>query len=201
VQVCPTGIDIRNGLQYQCIGCAACIDVCDEVMEKVGYPKGLVRYTTERALEGGQTKILRPRILVYSAGLLLITVALIVAVVLRTPIELDILRDRNALYNETSQGWIENVYTLKLINMVDKAQRFRVTVAGPASLKLVSAEGNELLVESGGVRAVPVTLLADPADLTERSTKIEFTMESIDDPSVRITRVGRFLGPAQAPGR
>ena len=201
VQVCPTGIDIRDGLQYQCIGCAACVDVCDEVMEKVGYPKGLVRYTTERALEGGKTHILRPRIVLYSAGLLLITVALVVAIALRTPIELDILRDRNALYNETSEGWIENVYTLKLINMVDQPQRFRVTVAGPKSLKLVSSEGNELLVESGGVRAVPVSLQANPADLAERSTKIEFTMESLDDPTIRLTRVGRFLGPVPLAGR
>jgi polyferredoxin len=121
--------------------------------------------------------------------------------VLRTPIELDILRDRNALFNETSEGWIENAYTLKLINMVDQPQRFRVTVAGPPSLKLVSAEGNELLVDSGGVRPVPVTLQADPADLTERSTRIEFTMESLDDPAIRVTRVGRFLGPAPTPGR
>jgi len=201
VQVCPTGIDIRDGLQYQCIGCAACVDVCDEVMEKVGYPKGLVRYTTERALEGGKTHILRPRIVLYSAGLLLIAAALVVAIVLRTPIELDILRDRNALYNETSEGWIENVYTLKLINMVDQPQRFRVTVAGPPSLKLVSSEGNELLVESGGVRAVPISLQANPADLAERSTKIEFTMESLDDPTIRLTRVGRFLGPAPLAGR
>ena len=201
VQVCPTGIDIRDGLQYQCIGCAACIDVCDEVMEKVGYPKGLVRYTTERALEGGKTHILRPRILLYSAGLVLITLALVVAIALRTPIELDILRDRNALYNETSSGWIENVYTLKLINMVDQPQRFRITVAGPPSLTLVTSEGNELLVESGGVRAVPVSLQADPAHLTERSTKIEFTMESLDDPGIRVTRVGRFLGPAPVSGR
>jgi len=201
VQVCPTGIDIRNGLQYQCIGCAACIDACDEVMDKVGYPKGLVRYTTERALEGGRTKVLRPRIILYSLGLLAITAALIVAVMLRTPIELDILRDRNALFNETGQGWIENVYTLKLINMIDKPQRFRVTVSGPPSLKLVSTEGNELVVESGGVRAVPVSLQADPAYLTERSTRIEFTMESLDDPAVRLTRVGRFLGPVPLPGR
>jgi cytochrome c oxidase accessory protein FixG len=201
VQVCPTGIDIRNGLQYQCIGCAACVDVCDEVMEKVGYPKGLVRYTTERALEGGTTRILRPRILLYSAGLLLISIALVVAVALRTPIELDILRDRNALYNETNDGWIENVYTLKLINMVDQPQRFRITVAGPPSLRLASAEGDELLVESGGVRAVPVSLQANPGDLSERSTRIEFTMESLDDPTIRITRVGRFLGPVPRPGR
>jgi len=201
VQVCPTGIDIRNGLQYQCIGCAACIDACDEVMDKVGYPRGLVRYTTERALEGGRTKLLRPRIILYSLGLLGIATALVVAILLRTPIELDILRDRNALFNETGQGWIENVYTLKLINMVDKPQRFRVTVSGPPSLKLVSTEGDEFLVESGAVRAVPVSLQADPSELTERSTKIEFTMESLDDPAVRLTRVGRFLGPAPLPGR
>jgi cytochrome c oxidase accessory protein FixG len=200
VQVCPTGIDIRNGLQYQCIGCAACVDVCDEVMDKMGYPKGLVRYTTERSLGGEHTHILRPRIVVYSIGLIGLMVALAVAIALRTPIEIDILRDRNALYNETSDGLIENVYQLKLINMVDKPQRFRISATGLPSLKLVSSEGDVIEVASGGVRPVAVSLRASAEDLKASSSKIEFTMESLDDPSIKLTRVGRFLGPAPLPG-
>jgi cytochrome c oxidase accessory protein FixG len=198
VQACPTGIDIRNGLQYQCIGCAACIDVCNEVMEKVGSPKGLVRYTTERALEGGKTHVLRPRIMVYAGGLLFLFLALGIALANRTPIELDILRDRNALFNETNEGWIENVYTLKLINMIDAPRTFRVSASGVPGLKLVSKEGTELKVDGGGVRAVAVSLQADPAELKATSTKIELTMEAIEEPGVRLTRVGRFLGPPPA---
>ena len=97
VQVCPVGIDIRNGLQYQCIGCAACVDVCDEVMEKMGYPKGLVRYTTQNALEGKLTHIVRPRMFVYAALISVITIALFYSMFTRMPLELDIIRDRNAL--------------------------------------------------------------------------------------------------------
>jgi cytochrome c oxidase accessory protein FixG len=200
VQVCPTGIDIRHGLQYQCIGCAACVDVCDEVMDKMDYPRGLVRYTTERSLGGERTHILRPRIIVYSLGLLGLMVALGAAIAVRTPIELDILRDRNALYNETSEGLIENVYQLKLINMVDKPQRFRISVTGLPSLKLFSTEGDVLEVASGGVRPVAVSLRASAEDLKASSTKVEFTMESLDDPTIKLTRVGRFLGPAPLPG-
>jgi cytochrome c oxidase accessory protein FixG len=198
VQACPTGIDIRNGLQYQCIGCAACVDVCDEVMEKVGYPKGLVRYTTERALAGEKTHVLRPRIFVYAGGLLLLFVLLGVALAHRTPIELDILRDRNALYNETNEGWVENVYTLKLINMIDAPRTFRLSASGVPGLRLVSKDGSELKVDGGGVRAVAVSLQADPGELKAASTKVEFTMEAMEDPGIRLTRVGRFLGPPPA---
>src|SRR5690606_28161943 len=113
VQVCPTGIDIRDGLQYQCIGCAACIEACDDVMDKMNYPKGLIRYTTQTALAGVATRILRPRVLVYGAILVAALVAVLFGLVNRDPVGLDVIRDRNALYRETSDGWIENVYTLK----------------------------------------------------------------------------------------
>ena len=72
MQVCPTGIDIRKGLQYECIACAACIDACDEVMDKVGYPRGLIRYATQHALEGKPTRVLRPRVIVYGTLLALL---------------------------------------------------------------------------------------------------------------------------------
>jgi cytochrome c oxidase accessory protein FixG len=109
VQVCPTGIDIRDGLQYQCIGCAACIDVCDQVMEKMDYPKGLIRYTTENAMQGRRTHVLRPRTIMYSLLLGLLTFGLIYAITQRMPLELDIIRDRQSLYRETSEGLVENV--------------------------------------------------------------------------------------------
>src|SRR5690606_3011113 len=98
VQVCPVGIDIRNGLQYECIACGACIDACDEVMDKVGMPRGLIRYTTHNALEGGRVRVLRPRILVYSALLAVLVAAWGWGVAHRSPLIADVLRDRNALY-------------------------------------------------------------------------------------------------------
>ena len=113
VQVCPTGIDIREGLQYQCIACAACVDACDQVMERMNYPKGLIQYTTENAAAGQPVRLFRPRLLVYGLILVALAVALGVSLGLRTPLELDVIRDRNALYRQTSDGMVENVYTLK----------------------------------------------------------------------------------------
>jgi cytochrome c oxidase accessory protein FixG len=112
VQVCPTGIDIRNGLQYECIACAACIDVCDQVMDKMEYPHGLIRFTTENALKHKQAHVLRPRIFVYAALLLVIISGTLWSMTHRTPLRADLIRDRNALYRELPDGMIENVYTL-----------------------------------------------------------------------------------------
>ena len=119
VQVCPTGIDIRNGLQYECIACGACIDACNEVMDKMGYPKGLIRYSTQNAIDGKPTRVLRPRILVYGLLLAGFMVAWAVGVGTRSDLIVEALRDRNALYRETADGLVENAYTLKLVNKAD----------------------------------------------------------------------------------
>ena len=111
VQVCPTGIDIRKGLQYECIACAACIDACDDVMDKMGSPRGLIRYTTEHAMHGKTTHVLRPRMVVYAALLLVGTGTLLYSLITRTPLILDVIRDRNALYREVRGDWIENAYS------------------------------------------------------------------------------------------
>ncbi|MCP5151090.1 MAG: cytochrome c oxidase accessory protein CcoG [Ectothiorhodospiraceae bacterium] len=194
VQVCPTGIDIRNGLQYQCIACASCIDVCDEVMDKMGYPRGLVRYTTENAVSGKQTHVVRPRILVYSAILALLMVALVVSVMLRSPLELDVIRDRNALYRETSEGLVENVYELKIVNMDERAHRFRLSLEGPESLALITEEP-EIAVDAASVRVVVASARIDPARLSQRSTEIRFRIDSLDEEELGADAVARFLGP------
>ena len=194
VQVCPTGIDIRDGLQYQCIGCAACIDVCDEVMEKVNQPKGLVKYTTEHNIQGGKTNVLRARILVYAALLFIISGALAYSIATRTPLELDIIRDRNALYFETDEGMIANVYTLKVINMTNSPQNYTITASGIEGLTMKMR--NEFVdVESGGVVEVPVRLEADPGDLKSASSVVNFTIESNTTEGLSLTESGRFLGP------
>jgi len=140
VQVCPTGIDIRKGLQYECIGCAACIDGCDQVMEKVGYPRGLIRYSTQRALkEGGDWAAMlrrarRPRVLVYAAILLATITAAGVSLALRSPLKMDVIRDRGSLAREVEGGRIENVYRLQVMNTGEQAQRVTLAVKGDASL-------------------------------------------------------------------
>lgn len=195
VQVCPTGIDIRKGLQYQCIGCAACIDACDDVMAKMNYPKGLIRYTTENAIEGKPAHVLRPRIAVYALFLLALTGGLVYAISQRVPIELDIIRDRNMLYRETDMGLVENVYTLKLINMDEQAHTYRLSVSGLEGLQLDMAQ-DSIEVGSGEVRDFPVRVRIDPINLERASTEIEFTLEALDDPDLRTTQTGRFIGPA-----
>jgi cytochrome c oxidase accessory protein FixG len=136
VQVCPTGIDIRKGLQYECIACAACIDACDQVMDKVGYERGLIRYTTQHALEGHKTKIVRGRMVVYAALLGLIFLAGVIGLANRKSADLDIIRDRNALYRETQKGEIENVYLLRILNKQMKPRTLSLTVQDLAGARI-----------------------------------------------------------------
>lgn len=194
VQVCPTGIDIRDGLQYQCIGCAACVDVCNQVMDKMGYEKNLVKYTTQNAIDGVATKILRPRIIVYSVLLAVTTVALIYAMAIRVPLELDIIRDRNALYRETNEGLIENIYTLKLINMDKKAHRYSLSISGIDKLKVIQRD-KEIQIPSGEVLNLPLRIQVDPINLDKTGNDLQFELRAIDAPDISITQTGRFIGP------
>jgi len=195
VQVCPTGIDIRDGLQYQCIACAACVDACDRVMDKMGYPKGLIRYTTESALTGEQPKILRPRVVIYAAILLGLVAAVGYGLASRTPLALDVIRDRNTLYRETNEGMVENVYILKLINMDDKEHRFEISVSGIDGLKL-DLDTDQVPVDAHEVLSVSARVKVDPYTLERTSSTINFTLQSIDDASLRVEEEARFLGPA-----
>ncbi len=144
VQVCPTGIDIRQGLQYECIGCGACADVCDTVMEKVGYPKGLIKYSTQNALAGAWSReqtwrrVLRPRVLLYTGILLLVTVALLSSLAMRQPFKVDVVRDRAALARIVAGGQIENVYRLQIMNAAEKPLHFKLAALGLPGLRIVT---------------------------------------------------------------
>ncbi|MGB5539309.1 MAG: cytochrome c oxidase accessory protein CcoG [Gammaproteobacteria bacterium] len=194
VQVCPTGIDIRNGLQYECIACSACIDACDDVMEKMGYEKGLIKYTTENAMQGKPSHILRPRIVIYALIMLAIMTLFAWSFSQRVSLGLDVIRDRNQLYRETSTGLIENVYILKVLNMDDTAHRYTLTVSGLPGLEL-RMDLPEIRVESGDVLELPVRLQVDEAELKTRSSEIEFTLVADDAPALSATESARFLGP------
>ena len=194
VQACPTGIDIRNGLQYQCIGCAACIDACDEVMKKVGYDTGLVRYTTERSLEGGKTRVFRPRIILYATILSVIVIALIAGIVNRKPVELDIIRDRNSLYREVAGGLIENIYNLRIINMSPVTQRFHLTASGLDGLKLINPKG-DFSVRSGEIYSLNIQLRLDPVVLKRPSNEVFFQLDSLTDKKTSTRESARFIGP------
>jgi cytochrome c oxidase accessory protein FixG len=144
VHVCPTGIDIRQGLQYECIGCAGCVDVCDSVMDKMGYARGLIRFTTQHALsEHWSTRdivrhVLRPRVLVYGTILLALCVAVATSLALRTPLKVDVVRDRGTLARIVAGGKLENVYRLQVMNATEQTQRYRIAAAGLDGLAVAS---------------------------------------------------------------
>ena len=193
VQVCPTGIDIREGLQYECIACAACIDACDSIMDKMNYPRGLVRYTTENALHHKGTHVLRPRMIVYAVILLALIAGLVTSMATRTPVILDVIRDRNALYRELPGDMIENTYTLKLINQDEQDRSFVLEVAGVDGIAL-DGVGETITVEGGGVLSLPVRARA-PREDSYGIMNIQFIVTAVDDEGVTVAEDSRFLGP------
>jgi len=194
VQVCPTGIDIREGLQYECIACAACIDACDSVMDKMSYPRGLVRYTTEHALSSEETHVIRPRMIVYGALLMVLIGALVSSMALRTPIILDVIRDRNSLYRELPGDLIENIYTIKVINQSNDARLFKLSVVGVQGIHLDSVS-DEIAVAGGGVLSLPVRVRVQRAN-AHGIMNIDFVVEAMDDSGDQRVEDSRFLGPS-----
>ncbi len=192
VQVCPTGIDIRDGLQYECIGCAACIDACDQVMDRLNWPRGLVRYSTQHAVDHVPTKILRPRVIIYGILLLALIAAVITTVVVRTPLGVDILHDRKTLYRELANGGLENVYQLKLTNKTERQRIFQIELADDSPFELIG--DRRILVAAGGIANVPLTVRAPPGIDTQRN-RPAVTVRAEDDPQVYRTNYPAFLGP------
>ncbi|MEP7242061.1 MAG: cytochrome c oxidase accessory protein CcoG [Gammaproteobacteria bacterium] len=195
VQVCPTGIDIRKGLQYECIACAACVDACDTVMDKMSYPRGLIRYTTQNALERKPSRVLRPRVLVYGALLAALILAFGVGIAMRTPLDVDIIRDRNALYRLLDDGRVENVYNVKILNKTEQAHRFRVTVRGDGELSLDPAVAR-FDVASGEVYSAAVRVRR-PAYEPMGPQDIEFVVQAEREPRLVAHATARFIAPTQ----
>ena len=195
VQVCPTGIDIRDGLQYECIACGACNDACDAVMDKLGYPRGLIRYATQESIEGRPSHLLRPRVLLYFGLLVLLAGGFLWSIAHRVPLIVDVVRDRNALYRIASDGATENVYTLKIMNKEDVARRYRITVEDDDEVALAGGEAVEVEAGPGEVVSLPVTLRA-PAGAASGRSEVEFLVEAIGQPAIRYEEESRFFGPS-----
>jgi cytochrome c oxidase accessory protein FixG len=199
VQVCPTGIDIRNGLQYECIGCTACIDACDSVMDKIERPRGLIRYTTDRGMDEHMTAsdirrhILRPRVRIYGAILALIIVAMAGSLYLRTPLKLDVIRDRGAMGREVEDGMIENVYRLQVMNTTEQSHSYRITVSGLASL--TQATTDVVTLGPTETLAHAIRLRAAHGAGKQGSNKIHITLQALDDPSLQVTEPAVFFVP------
>lgn len=193
VQVCPTGIDIRDGLQYECITCAACIDACDDVMDHIQKPRGLIRYTTENALEGKPSRILRPRLVGYGVVLVIMASLFMASLYQRVPLQLDVIRDRNQLYRVASDGRVENIYRLEIHNMTQDTHRYTLRLDAPAGLTLLNDA--QFTLEGGARYSLPVTVSFDPYEVDIRSTPIWFIVTSSDDSSLETHHESRFIAP------
>ncbi len=199
VQVCPTGIDIRNGLQYECIGCAACIDGCDQVMDKMGSPRGLIRYSTEYALDNklGRAqmfrRVFRLRSLIYLAILAGIVIAAGVSLYLRVPLKVDVIRDRAAIAREVGDGEIENVYRLQIINTTERPQRYAISVEGLEDIHV--AGPSEVEVGPASSRELPfrVRVHAEREHLAPGTHRIEFKVRALGDESVKVEEKSVFI--------
>jgi cytochrome c oxidase accessory protein FixG len=189
VQVCPTGIDIRDGLQYECINCGACIDACDHTMDRMGYQKGLISYTTEHRLAGDETKIMRPKLLGYGAILLVMIGLFFTQVASVDPAGLSVLRDRNQLFRVNNSGEIENTYTLKIINKTQQVQTYQLDVEG---LSDVSWYGRQTIqVAPGEVLSLPMSLGVNPDTLSSPVSTIQFILSDSGNFTVQVE--SRFI--------
>ncbi|MDY7578983.1 cytochrome c oxidase accessory protein CcoG [Herbaspirillum sp. RTI4] len=197
VQVCPVGIDIRNGLQYECIGCAACIDACNSVMDKTGAPRGLIRYSSEHAMTEGwsiaqiRRHVMRPRVLIYSGLLLIIISVFFSSLFFRTQVKLDVIRDRGAFGREVEGGMIENVYRLQIMNTSEAPHRYRISVSGIDSIVLATPD--EVMLDGASSRAVPVRVQVKRGQGKAGSNKISFVLQADDDPRLHVTESAVFL--------
>ena len=199
VQVCPTGIDIRNGLQYECIGCGACVDACNKVMDKIGSARGLVRFWTDHAMthRWTSTQILRhafrPRVLIYSAILVVIATVFFGTLLGRTPLKMDVIRDRGSLGREVEDGMIENVYRLQIMNTDEASHRYKLSVEGIPGIHIQGSD--EIALSSTESRAVPVSVRTNEGQGEKGSNKIYFTLKTIDDPAISVKEKAVFFVP------
>jgi len=197
VQVCPTGIDIRSGLQYECIGCAACIDGCNQVMEKVGYPKGLIRYSTTHAMEQKLTRAqmfrhaFRPRVLLYGAILAGIVIAAGVSLWLRVPLKVDVIRDRAAIAREVEGGSIENVYRLQIMNTEEEERYYYVVVSGLPGIHLGGQ--SQFDVEGASSRMVTVRVRIGPGAAQPGTHPIHFQVSAVGIAGVEVREKSVFI--------
>lgn len=189
VQVCPTGIDIRNGLQYECIGCAACIDVCNDVMEKMNYPKGLIKYSTENAMKDNLSKeqiiknILRPGIMLYSIVFVLFIGLFAYGILNRVPLKADLIKDRT-LARIVEDGKIENLYLLKLTNADEKKHQYKISVSGLDGIKI---SGKDIVeIEPASLNQIAIDIQFEPKNISKGSHKIEVEILSTDNPDIKV---------------
>ncbi|WED21817.1 cytochrome c oxidase accessory protein CcoG [Vibrio sp. JC009] len=184
VQVCPTGIDIRDGLQYECINCGACIDACNQTMERMKYKTNLISYTTEHKLSGKDTKVMRPKLIGYGGVMLMMIALFFLQTISVEPVGLSVIRDRNQLYKISSSGLIENTYNLKVINKTQQIQEYQLDVSGLTGVKWYGQQ--TIRVTPGEVLNLPVSLAVAPEKLISPVTTIQFILTDSESFSVEV---------------
>jgi len=195
VQVCPMGIDIRDGLQYECIACAACVDACDGVMDSVEKPRGLIHYTTARRDSGGDPRWLRPRTLGYGAIWLALCAGFVAAVLLRSPLQFDVIRDRHSLFRQLPGGATENLYTVKLANTGDRARALELSVT-LANGEVLRPTPSHFMLAAGEAQAVTVSVRTDDDDHPAAVNTARFSLHAEDEPDLHLSREASFLAGA-----
>ncbi|ODT79565.1 cytochrome c oxidase accessory protein CcoG [bacterium SCN 62-11] len=193
VQVCPAGIDIRDGLQSECIGCTACVDACDSIMDKVKQPRGLIRFTSLNELEGRPTRVFRPRLLIYSAALILLTSLLLYLIVIRSPIGLECERQvkpGGQIAATTADGRISNVFKVHVVNRLAEPAQLRIGVDGLVQAEVLGTK--ELDLASGQVKEMQL-LVVVPASLERGIHSFRFLATS--SVGVQVSSQATFFVP------
>lgn len=192
VQVCPTGIDIRDGLQYECINCALCVDACNSIMDKMGYEPGLVRYTTLNQLEGKGWTWKRPKLIGYGIAMIVMISAISFVMITRTPLEVDVLRGRGQLFQEVPGGYVQNTYTLKLLNMDKVDHSYDVSLRGLPDYRMVP--GGPYDVPAGEIGEFSVNIVVNPDELTQVNTPVRVEVQTTDE-LMQASSKTTFIGP------
>ena len=199
VQVCPVGFDIRNGLQYECIGCGLCVDACNSVMDKMSYPRGLIRFSTQNALSKGWDKsqiikrVMRPRVLIYTGVLVALCVTMLASLISRAPLKVDIERDRAALSRIVAGGRLENVYRLQIMNAAEKRQHYQIAVSGLEGLQLEMAE-SEVQIDAAQSRWIAIRLQIPYGSAAPGSHPVQFEIKAVES-GVVVSEKSLFLVP------
>ncbi len=193
VQVCPVDIDIRDGLQYECINCGLCVDACNQVMDKMGYEPGLIRFTSEDQLQNGHTHFLRPRLFGYSLAVVAMISAFVYTVGTRQPVSVDVIRDRGARMYRLSHDQVQNVYTVKINNMDEHPHSYDIRVEGDGSYTLRGYRA--LKLAAGEVFTLPVRVSIPKDELSSSKSTIHFIVTAQDNPDIHAQEETSFIGP------
>lgn len=195
VQVCPTGIDIRDGVQIECIGCAQCIDACNTVMDRIGKPQGLIRYSSLAAMQGEKTRIIRPRLVLYAVVITALLTFLGIQIATKSPVDVLMVRNQGLPFVMSTDGLAENTAKVQITNRTEKAVEYRIVLVGETQVKLLE-EGETLTLEPRGVTQKPVHFLADPSVFVAGKHTVRVRVEGSD--GAKVERTMQLFGPNQA---